>query len=132
MRDDDEQTSNRPVVALRLHDVLWVPHAVSRFLIPHARSIADATVEDMPQINWGVAVLAVTYRGMCTGCTKTGTQSILIGCPLLLHLWSYDRLPVGQPSVDRSPYHALEEGHDPADRPTMGSMWCHHQVRTSS
>jgi hypothetical protein len=25
---------------------------VSRFLIPHARRIANATVEDMPQINW--------------------------------------------------------------------------------
>jgi hypothetical protein len=41
--------------------------------------------------------LAATYRGLCTGCTKTGTQSILLGCPLLLHLWSYEHLPVGQP-----------------------------------
>jgi hypothetical protein len=44
--------------------------------------------------------LAVTYRGLCTGCTKMGIQSILLRCPLLLHIWSYERLPVSQPSVD--------------------------------
>jgi hypothetical protein len=93
--------------------------------LPHAED-RDATVEEMPQINWGAAVLATTYRGLCAGCTKTGTQSILLGCPLLLHLWSYERLLVSRPLVNRSPYQALEEGHDPADRPTMGSMWCHH------
>jgi hypothetical protein len=30
--------------------------------------------------------------------------------------------------MDRLPYRELEEGHDPADRPTMGSMWCQRQV----
>jgi hypothetical protein len=44
---------------------------VSRFLIPNGRRIADATMEEMPQINWGAAVLAATYRGLCAGCTKT-------------------------------------------------------------
>jgi hypothetical protein len=76
--------------------------------LPHAED-RDATVEEMPQINWGAAVLAATYRGLCAGCTKTGTQSILLGWPLLLHLWSYEWLPVGRPLVDRSPYRALEE-----------------------
>jgi hypothetical protein len=90
--------------------------------------VASATVEEMPQINWGATILVATYRGLCARCTKTGTRSILLGCPLLLHLWSYERLPVGRPSVDRSPYRELEEGHDPADRPTMGSMWCQRQV----
>jgi hypothetical protein len=68
-------------------------YAVSRFLIPHAWRIVESTVE-MPQNNWVATVLAAAYRGLCTGCTKTGTQSILLGCPLLLHLWSYERLPV--------------------------------------
>jgi hypothetical protein len=45
--------------------------AVSRFLIPHAWRVADAIVEEMPQINWGAAVLTATYKGLCT---KTGTQ----------------------------------------------------------
>jgi hypothetical protein len=88
-------------VVVRLRDVLWVPGGVvSRFLIPHTRRIADAIVEEMPQINRGAAVLAAAYKGLCTGCTKTGNQSILLRCPLLLHLWSYERLPVGRPSVD--------------------------------
>jgi hypothetical protein len=128
MRDDvDEQTSNKHLYAYLLwlfsYVMLCGSHgdAVSRFLIPHARRITDTTVEDVPQ-NWVVAVLVVTHWGLCTGCTKTGTQSILLGCPLLLHLWSYERLPVGRPSVDRSSYRALEEGHDPLDRPNMGSM----------
>ena len=80
MRDNaDKPTSNRHLEAY----LLWLfgyimfcgsqGDAVSRFLIPHARRIADATVEEMPQINWGAAVLAATYRGLCTGCTKTGT-----------------------------------------------------------
>jgi hypothetical protein len=129
--DADEPTSNRHFEAY----LLWLfgymmfcgsqGDAVSRFPIPHAWRIIDSTEEEMPQINWGAAVLAVTYRGLCAGCTKTGTQLILLGCPLLLQLWSYERLPVGPPSVDRSPYRTLEEGHDSADRPTTGSMWCH-------
>jgi hypothetical protein len=86
----------------------------------------------MPQINWGVAVLAAMYMDLCTGCTKTGTQSILLECSLLLHLRSYERLPVGRPSVDRSLYRTLEEGRDPANRPTIWAMWCQRQVRTSS
>jgi hypothetical protein len=128
MRDDaDEHMSNRYLEAylLWLFDYVMLcgsqGDVVSRFLIPHAWRVADAIVEEMPQINWGAAVLTATYKGLCT---KTGTQSILLRCLLLLHLWSYERLPAGRPLVDRSLYRALEEGHDPADRPTMGSMWC--------
>jgi hypothetical protein len=39
-------------------------------------------------------------QGLCVVCTKTGTQSILLGCLLLLHLWSYEWLPVSRSSVD--------------------------------
>jgi hypothetical protein len=75
---------------------------VSRFLIPHALRIADATVEEMPQINWGAAILAATYRGLRVGCTKMGTYSILLGCPFLPHLWRYSGFPlVGHRSTDR-------------------------------
>jgi hypothetical protein len=139
MRDNaDEQMSNRHLEVY----LLWLfgyvmfygsqGDAVSRFLTPHAERITDATVEEMPKINRGTVILVAMYMGLCAGCTKTGTHSILLGCPLLLHLWSYERLPVGRPSIDRSPYRELEEGHDPADRPTMGLMWCQRQVRTSS
>jgi hypothetical protein len=43
---------------------------VSRFLIPHARRITDATVEEIPQINWGAKVLVAMYRGLCTKAAK--------------------------------------------------------------
>jgi hypothetical protein len=42
--------------------------AVARYLIPHARRIADAPLHVMPQISWGNSVLASVYRGMCLGC----------------------------------------------------------------
>jgi hypothetical protein len=58
MRDDaDKQTSNRHLEAylLWLFDYVMLcgsqGNAVSRFLIPHARRNANATVEEMPQIN---------------------------------------------------------------------------------
>jgi hypothetical protein len=93
MRDNtDEQTSNRHLEAYLLWLIVYVMfcgsqgNVVLRFLIPHVRRIANAIVQEMPQINWGAAVLAATYRGLCVVCTKTGTQPILLGCPLLLHL----------------------------------------------
>jgi hypothetical protein len=104
MRDDAEEQQalgGIPVVVVRLRDEKWVQgDVVLRFLIPHARRIADATMEEMPQINWGTAVLVPAYRCLCTGCTMTGTQSILLRCPLLLHLWSYERLPI-RSAIDR-------------------------------
>ena len=106
--------------------------SVSRYLIPHARAIADAPEDNVPQVSWGAAVLAVTYRGLCAGVSKgTSSERIFLSCPLLLQLWSYMRLPVGRPFVDRRPYEVLPPGHDPADRPTMGSLWCHRPVRAS-
>jgi hypothetical protein len=120
-------------VAILLRDVLWVPgDAVSRFLIPHARRIVDATVEEMPEINWRTAVLTRRIGACAPGVPRRAPSRSSLGCPLLLHLWIYERLPVVRPSVDGSPYQALEEGHDPANRATMGLMWFHHQVRTSS
>ena len=54
-------------------------------LIPLARSIADAPLHEMPQFSWGSAVLAASYRGLCTGVTKVSAEEpILVGCPLLL------------------------------------------------
>ena len=38
-------------------------NVVSKYLIPYARMIADDDVEQVPQISWGSALLAVTYRG---------------------------------------------------------------------
>jgi hypothetical protein len=42
--------------------------AVVRYLIPHARRIADAPLDVVPQISWGNSVLASAYRGCARGC----------------------------------------------------------------
>jgi hypothetical protein len=80
MREDaDESTSNSPLEAYLLWLFSYVMFcrsqgdAVSRFLIPHARRIADNTVEEMAQINWGAAIFVATYKGLCARCTKMGT-----------------------------------------------------------
>jgi hypothetical protein len=36
-------------------------------MIPWAQRIADPALEKMPQISWGSAVLAATYRGTVFG-----------------------------------------------------------------
>ncbi|KAF8664446.1 hypothetical protein HU200_054618 [Digitaria exilis] len=94
-----------------------------KHLLPLARQIADASVDDVPQFSWASAVLAATYRGLCKCCTKFAAEEpIFVGCPLLLQLWSYERFPVGRPHVNLEPY--IEAGHDEVDRPTMASLWC--------
>ncbi|WVZ95804.1 LOW QUALITY PROTEIN: hypothetical protein U9M48_041522 [Paspalum notatum var. saurae] len=58
----------------------FVPKHLSRF----ARYVADAPPEAIPQFSRGSAVLAATYRGLCTGCLKSsGAEPIFGGCPLL-------------------------------------------------
>ena len=96
-------------------------NSVDRILLSYAREIADA-VEDVPPYSWGSAVLAATYRGLCDGCRKTHRDAILSGCPLLLQLWSYERLAVGRPIVSHKPYHEAMYGDEKDDRPTMGTL----------
>jgi hypothetical protein len=98
--------------------------AVARYLTPHARRIADAPMDVVPQISWGNTVLACTNRGLCSGVLKGHSkQAILLGCPLL-QLWYHERFTIGRPVVSLHSYEALPEGHDPSDRFTMGSLWC--------
>ena len=76
-------------------------NSVDRILLPYAQETADGD-EDVSPYSWGEAVLAATYRGLCDGCMKTHGNAILSGCPLLLQLWSYERLAVGRPLVATS------------------------------
>jgi hypothetical protein len=86
----------------------------------------------MPQISWGNAVLAATYRGLCSAVTRpTSKEAILLGCPLLLQMWIHERFDIGRPSTDLSEYEAAANGTDPADLPTIGSLWCLRKVMTS-
>jgi hypothetical protein len=105
---------------------------VSRCMTPWAQRIADAPLEQMPQISWGSAVLAATYRGLCSVVTRPASREvILLGCPLLLQMWIHERLDIGRPRTDLSGYKQAADGTDPADLPTMGSLWCLWKVMTS-
>jgi hypothetical protein len=74
--------------------------SVSRYLRLWAQRIADSPVEGMPQISWGNAVLAATYRGLCSTVSRPGSkEGILLGCPLLLQMWIHERFDIGRPKA---------------------------------
>ena len=91
--DADDFTVARHFEAYLLWLFGWVMFCSSqgdscpKQLIPLARSIADAPLHEVPQFSWASAVLAATYRGLCTGVTKVSAEEpIFVGCPLLLQL----------------------------------------------
>jgi hypothetical protein len=136
--DTDDQTSDRFLEVYLLWLFGWVlfcesaGDSVSRCMIPWAQRIANAPLEQMPQISWGNAVLAATYRGLCSAVTRlTSREAILLGFPLLLQMWIHERFDIGRPRTDLSEYEAAADGTDPADLPTMGSLWCLRKVMTS-
>jgi hypothetical protein len=86
----------------------------------------------LDQISWGSAVLAATYKGLCSAVTRpTSREAILLGCPLLIQMWIHERFDIGRPRTDLSEYEPPADGTDPADLPTMGSLWCLRKVMTS-
>ena len=103
-------------------------------LIGIAREIADARCPtDILQRSFGSAVLAATYRGLCKACLLKSIKSSLVGCPLLLQLWSYESFPIGRPYVYVDKPFDLEDlagAYVPAigDLPTMGSVWARREV----
>ena len=78
--------------------------------------------------SFGSAVLVATYRAVCSVCTKNKESSSILGCPLFLHLWSWERLPIGRPDVGAMrPWDSrIDAYHD--DLPTVGSVWTRRQV----
>ena len=103
-------------------------------LISIAREIADARCPgDITQRSWGSAVLAATYRGLCKGCILSSSRSGLVGCPLLLQLWSYERFPIGRPYVSVEKPFGSEDiagAYVPliGDLPTVASVWSRREV----
>jgi hypothetical protein len=75
--DADDQTSDKFLEVYLLWLFRWVlfcesaGDSVSQCMIPWAQRIADAPLEQMPQISWGSAVLVATYRGLCSAVTVT-------------------------------------------------------------
>ena len=104
---------------------------ISKRYIPIAFEIASATEQaHITQRSWGSAVLAATYRAMCNACQLVSSSASILGCPLLLQLWSWDRFPVGRPDVRAGevyPVGAFFDA-DHIDMPTFGFLWTHRQV----
>ena len=106
-------------------------NTISARYIRIAFEIAEATVaDDITPRSWGSAVLAATYRGVCFGCQLTSPRSALLGCPLLLQLWSWERFPIGRPDIlaeDPFPLTSMFDA-DRIDMPTFGTVWTRRKV----
>ena len=104
---------------------------ISACYIPIALEIASAeTPDQITQRSWGSAVLAATYRGMCNGCQLVAQKAALLGCPLFLQLWSWERFSIGRPNIQVNegwPLHDLFDA-DRIDMPTFGMCWTHRKV----
>jgi hypothetical protein len=46
-------------------------------------------------------------------------------------MWIHERFNIGWPKTDLSEYEPPADGTDPADLPTMGSLWCLWKAMTS-
>jgi hypothetical protein len=106
-------------------------NTISARYIPIAQEIADATTaDDITPRSFGSAVLAATYRGMCNGCQLRAPNSSLLGCPLLLQLWSWERFSIGRPDIlGQKPFPAEEMfDADRIDMPTVGTLWTRRKV----
>ncbi|KAM0915146.1 hypothetical protein ACQ4PT_011046 [Festuca glaucescens] len=106
-------------------------NTISARYIAIAQEIAEATeAEDITHRSWGSAVLATTYRGMCKGCQLTASGSGIVGCPLLLQLWSWARFPIGRPEIAGGSWPANElYDAEHIDMPTFGSLWTSRKRR---
>jgi hypothetical protein len=78
-------------------------NVVYKVLLPYVRTITDAQEGDVPRWNWGTAVLATMFRGMCHRCKMT-PYVVITRCPLLLQLWSYERFAIARPMINLNPY----------------------------
>lgn len=104
--------------------------SISSRFITIAFEIADARhPQDIRQRSFGSAVLAATYRGMCSACVRNTANTMLLGCPLLLQLWSWERFPIGRPYVDvATPWDADESHAMGIENPTVGTVWTRREV----
>jgi hypothetical protein len=130
--DDESVTRSFEVYLLWLFGMVMFVNthqaSVDKVLGVYAQEITDAPLGEVPQYSWGSALLAATYRGLCDACQKTEDGAILTGCPLFLQLWSYERIAIGRPIVDQSPYGLDLYGDVLWENPTMATLWYTRQV----
>ena len=104
---------------------------ISAGFIPIALEIATAvTPDDITPRSWGSALLAGMYRAMCISCRKSKRTSALLGCPLFLQLWSWERFAIGRPDIKVSDPFPANEMLDPdgIDMPTIATLWTRRKV----
>ena len=104
---------------------------ISAGFIPIALEIATAvTPDDIIPRSWGSALLAGMYRAMCISCCKSKCNSALLGCPLFLQLWSWERFAIGRPDIKVSDPFPANEMVDPdgIDMPTITTLWTRRKV----
>ena len=110
--------------------MLFRSDTISARYISLAREIADAhTPADIVPRSFGSAVLAATYRALCNVCTKNKPSSLLLGCPLLLPPWSWERFHIGRPDADAQrswDYRLIDP--NVVDLPTVDSVWTRREV----
>jgi hypothetical protein len=99
---------------------------------PWAQRIANAPLEQMPQISWGERCSENYLQGAVFSSDEADEYGgDPLGCPLLLQTWIHERFDIGRPRTDLSEYEPPADGTDPADLPTMGSLWCLWKAMTS-
>jgi hypothetical protein len=99
---------------------------ISAGFIPIALEIATAvTLKDITPRNWGSTLLARMYRVMCISCCKSKHISALLGYPLFLQLWSWERFAIGRPDIKVSDPFPTNEMVDPdgIDMPIIATLW---------
>jgi hypothetical protein len=102
---------------------------INALYIPIALEITSVeTPDQITQRSWGSAVLAATYRGMCNACQLTAPTSALLGCPLFLQLWSWERFSIGRPDVRVGEPMDIMFDADGIDMPTFGLCWTRRKV----
>jgi hypothetical protein len=105
--------------------------SISAGFIPIALEIANAVnLDDITPRSWGSALLACMYRAMCISCRKSKSRSVLLGCPLFLQLWSWERFAIRRPDIKVSEPFPADEMVDPndIDMPTIAILWTRRKV----
>jgi hypothetical protein len=106
---------------------------ISAGFIPIALEISTAvTPDDITPRSWGSTLLAGMYRAMYISCCKSKHTSALLGCPLFLQLWLWERFAIGRPDIKVSdPFSANEmEDPDDIDMPTIATLWTRRKIHT--
>ncbi|XBH78747.1 hypothetical protein VPH35_104901 [Triticum aestivum] len=117
------QEANEDTTKTYAHVYMW--YVISRTMF------ADGTGKNAPWMwlealtffdskwSWGSATLAYLYRQLDKACCRSSGG--IGGCLLALSIWSWERLPVGQPKTMK--YEDWDNKGDPLRLPTWAYKW---------